>query len=72
MQQGFTKYILQYKKRLVVRNTTIKIQAWSLKEFTCYLGDEAIEIGEEIQDTLTAHRRETKMILIPLKMLTFY
>lgn len=35
-------------------------------------GDEAIEIDEEIQDTLTAHRRETKMILIPLKMLTFY
>ena len=70
MQQGFTKYILQYKKRLVVRNTTIKIQAWSLKELTYSLGDEA-EIGEEIQDTLTAHRRETKMILIPLKMLTF-
>ena len=72
MQQGFTKYILQYKKRLVVRNATIKIQASSLKDFTYYWGDEAIERDEEIQDTLTAHIRETKMILIPLKMLTFY
>lgn len=70
-QQGFIKYLLHFKNRLVVRNITMTIQPCSLREFTYSLGDAAITTDEEIQGTLPVDRKDMNRILIPVKELRF-